>query len=187
MSPSNKAAWVDSLKENVHVREAPYNPPKENEIVVKAHAWAINPVDWILQSQVIFDWLKFPVILGNDIAGEVIEVGSAVRKFKKFDRVMALAEGSGTGGNSHGGFQECVVIEPGLAAPIPDSMSYADAVVFPLGVATAASGLFQKDYLGLQHPSMEPNPTGKTILVWGGASSVGSNAVKLGVAAGYKV
>lgn len=119
----------------------------------------------MLQSQVIFHWLKFSVILGNDIAVEVAEVGRDVTQFKKFDRVIAPAEGSDAGGNSHGEFQDYIVIEPGLAASIPDPMSYADAVVFPLVLATAASGLYQKDYLGLQHPSIEMTPTGKTILV----------------------
>ncbi|KAL2012852.1 hypothetical protein VTN00DRAFT_377 [Thermoascus crustaceus] len=48
-------------------------------------------------------------------------------------------------------------------------------------------GLFQKDYLGLQHPTVPPEPTGKTLLVWGGSSSVGSNAIQLAVAVGYEV
>ena len=47
--------------------------------------------------------------------------------------------------------------------------------------------MFQKDYLNLQYPSVNPNSTGKTLIVWGGATSVGSNAIQLGVAAGYEV
>ncbi len=47
--------------------------------------------------------------------------------------------------------------------------------------------MFQTEYLALQHPSLDPKPTGKTLIVWGGASSVGSNAIQLGVAAGYEV
>jgi hypothetical protein len=54
-------------------------------------------------------------------------------------------------------------------------------------VSTAACGLFQKDFLALQHPSVPPRPTGKTLLVWGGSTSVGSNAIQLAVAAGYEV
>jgi NADPH:quinone reductase-like Zn-dependent oxidoreductase len=74
-----------------------------------------------------------------------------------------------------------------MAAPIPDAMSYESAAVLPLGVSTAACGLFQKDQLALQHPSVPPKPTGKTLLVWGGSTSVGSNAIQLAVAAGYEV
>ena len=74
-----------------------------------------------------------------------------------------------------------------MAAPIPDAMSYESAAVLPLAVSTAACGLFQKDHLALQHPSVPPKPTGKTLLVWGGSTSVGSNAIQLAVAAGYEV
>lgn len=185
--PSNTAAWQDKVGDQLVVRATPYTPSKENEIVVKAHAWAVNPVDWILQSQHLFDWMKYPLILGNDIAGEVVEVGSAATRFKTGDRVLALATGFDGNNSPQGGFQDYVVINPVLAAPIPDSLSYAEAAVFPLGLSTAACGLFQKDFLGLQHPSVPPKPTGKTILVWGGSSSVGSNAIQLAVAAGYEV
>ena len=66
-------------------------------------------------------------------------------------------------------------------------MSYESAAVLPLGLSTAACGLFQKDFLALQYPSVPPKPTGKTLLVWGGSTSVGSNAIQLAVAAGYEV
>jgi NADPH:quinone reductase-like Zn-dependent oxidoreductase len=66
-------------------------------------------------------------------------------------------------------------------------MSFEEACVLPLCLSTAACGLFQKDYLALQHPSVPPKPTGQSLLVWGGSTSVGSNAVQLAVAAGYEV
>ena len=74
-----------------------------------------------------------------------------------------------------------------MVVPIPDRMSFEDAVVLPLGVSTAAAGLFQKDHLGLPHPTVDPKPTGKTVLVWGGSSSVGSCAIQLSKAAGLEV
>ncbi|RYG58662.1 Zn-dependent oxidoreductase, partial [bacterium] len=43
------------------------------------------------------------------------------------------------------------------------------------------------DQLGLQHPALDAKPTGQTLLVWGGSTSVGSNAIQLAVAAGYEV
>lgn len=66
-------------------------------------------------------------------------------------------------------------------------MSFEQGTVLPLGISTAAAGLYQKDYLGLQLPSVNAKPTGKTILVWGGASSVGSCAIQLLVHSGYEV
>jgi NADPH:quinone reductase-like Zn-dependent oxidoreductase len=67
-------------------------------------------------------------------------------------------------------------------------MPFEKAVVLPLGLSTAACGLFQEDFLNLRFPT-EPKSQGKgeALLVWGGASSVGSNAIQLAVAAGYEV
>ena len=74
-----------------------------------------------------------------------------------------------------------------MTSPIPDTLSYEEACVLPLAVSTAACGLFQKDQLGLRHPTATPERTGETVLVWGGSTSVGSNAIQLAVAAGYDV
>ena len=66
-------------------------------------------------------------------------------------------------------------------------MPYENAAVLPLALSTTACGLFQKDHLALQYPSANPKTTGETLLVWGGSTSVGSNAIQLAVAAGYEV
>jgi NADPH:quinone reductase-like Zn-dependent oxidoreductase len=87
------------------------------------------------------------------------------------------------------GFQLYTVLQDHMASPIPDNISYESAAVLPLGLSTAACGLFEKDQLGLQPPSVSPKSSlvGKTLLVWGGSTSVGSNAIQLAVAAGYEV
>jgi NADPH:quinone reductase-like Zn-dependent oxidoreductase len=75
-----------------------------------------------------------------------------------------------------------------MASEIPDSILFESAVVIPLGCSTAALGLFQDAFLNLQFPTEPPQkPTGKMLLIWGGSSSVGSNAIQLAVAAGYEV
>ncbi|KAI8299817.1 hypothetical protein K4K61_010344 [Colletotrichum sp. SAR11_59] len=74
-----------------------------------------------------------------------------------------------------------------LVSPIPDDMSFEAGSVLPLAIATASVGLYKKKYLGLPLPSLIPAPTGKTLLVWGGASSVGGTAVQLAVASGLRV
>ncbi|KAL8903236.1 MAG: hypothetical protein Q9171_007471 [Xanthocarpia ochracea] len=185
--PSNSAAWL--VGEKVHpleVMTAPYNLPGENEILVKNAALAINPADWEFQALATFP-LEYPTILGCDIAGEVVEVGNGITRFKKGDRVLAFAIGLLSQPKSQGGFQEYTVIQQQLASVIPDSLSFERAVVLPVGIGTAAGGLYQEGYLHLQHPSVDPVPNGKYLLVWGGASSVGSNAIQLAVASGYEV
>ena len=189
--PTNTAAWLEAAQSPLEVKPAPYTPPRGNEIVVKNHAVAINPIDWIMPiiGYFIFPWIKYPFVLGSDLAGEVVEVGKAVTRFHVGDRVLGHAVGSDKERNSsaEGAFQTYTVVLTHMAAPIPSAMPYENAAVLPLGLSTAACGLFQKDHLALQYPSPNPKPTGETLLVWGGSTSVGSNAIQLAVAAGYEV
>lgn len=89
-----------------------------------------------------------------------------------------------------GGFQLYTTTRTNFAAPIPSSLSYKEAAVLPLAISTAAHGLYgptSKAFLGLDYPSVDPKPADKTILVWGGSSSVGALAIQLAVASGVKV
>ena len=189
--PTNTAAWIAAKQTKIEVKSAPYTLPREGEIVVKNYAVAINPLDWIIQAagNIVFSWIKYPCILGSDLAGEVIEVGKGVTRFSVGDRVLAHAVGTDKKRNSpaEGSFQEYTIVLAHLAAPIPDTLSYEKATVLPLALSTAACGLFQKDHLALQYTSATPKPTGKTLLIWGGSTSVGCNAIQLAVAAGYEV
>jgi len=189
--PTNTAAWLGAKQAKLEVKPAPYTPPRENEIVVKNHAVAINPVDWIIQvaGNIVYRWITYPFVLGEDLTGEVVEVGSAVTRFNVGDRVLGHAVGTDKDSNSsaEGAFQAYTVVLAHMAAPIPDTMSFEQAAVLPLALSTAACGLFQKDHLALHYPSAAPKPTGETLLVWGGSTSVGSNAIQLAVAAGYEV
>ncbi|MFA9218697.1 MAG: zinc-binding alcohol dehydrogenase family protein, partial [Sphingomonadaceae bacterium] len=165
--------------------------PGAGEILVKVRALAVNPFDRYVQAagDVITGHLAYPAVLGTDVAGEVVAVGSGVNRFRIGDRVLGHAAGLERNRNqaAEGGFQELVLLMAHMASPIPDALSFEDAAVLPLGLSTAASGLFQKDYLALAPPRVEPVLTGEIVLVWGGASSVGSNAIQLARAAGYEV
>jgi NADPH:quinone reductase-like Zn-dependent oxidoreductase len=189
--PINTAAWITSKHGRLQVAEAPYTKPASDQIVVRNHVVAINPLDWIIQVEgnLTYGWLKYPNVLGADVAGEVVEVGSAVTRFKVGDRVFAMAVGTDkdTNTGAEGAFQNYTVALERLASPIPEKMSYEAASVLPLAVSTASAGLFEKSGLGLQLPSKAAKPTGQTVLVWGGSTSVGSNAIQLAVAAGYEV
>lgn len=162
--------------------------PGPNELLIQNRAIAINPIDGSLQR---FAWLplQYPTILGQDVAGSVIAVGSSVTAFKVGDCVLGHAMGMATKRPQDAGFQYQTVLDERVTSRIPDDMPFEKAVVVPLGLSTAACGLFQEaPFLGLQLPS-EParEPTGQTVLVWGGASSVGSNGIQLARAAGYEV
>ena len=86
--PSNAAAWIVEAKSNpLQVKEAPYSSPEADEVVIKNGAFAINPVDWKLQDYNMFPQ-NYPTIFGEDVAGEVVEVGGDVKDVKKGDRVI---------------------------------------------------------------------------------------------------
>jgi NADPH:quinone reductase-like Zn-dependent oxidoreductase len=91
------------------------------------------------------------------------------------------------GGPEYGGFQLYTTAKEITVAPIPDSLPYEQAVVLPLSISTAAAGLYQKGFLELPYPTIDPKPTGETILIWGGSSSVGSTTIQFAVASGFTV
>jgi len=196
MPPSNTAAWLTAKHQRpLQVKEAPYTPAGPNEVVIKSRAVAINIIDALAQDMggMIFNWIQYPFILGDDVAGDVVEVGCGVSRFKTGDRVVghAISIDKRSARACEGAFQEYVVLREILVSPIPNSLSYENASVLPLTLSTAACGLFQQDYLALGHPSAtktaENKNTRETLLVWGGSTSVGSNAIQLAVAAGYEV
>lgn len=190
---SNKAAWLTTkMADPLEVKPAPYPTPSEKELVIKNGAVAISQFDWLVQlmGDTMLKYLKYPCILGTDVAGEVVAVGSGVSNFKVGDRVLAALVWADEKVNdpAHGGFQLYTVAQQRLVTLIPADMSYEQAAVLPSSVCTAGSALFLKDCLVLQLPTTPARPpTGKTLLVWGGSSSVGSNCIQLAVAAGYEV
>jgi NADPH:quinone reductase-like Zn-dependent oxidoreductase len=189
--PTNLAATIPSKHAQLVVESAPYTHPGPGQIVVRNLAVAINPLDWIIQVEgnLLYGWLNYSTVLGTDVAGEIVELGAGVTKFSVGDRVFALAVGTDkdTNTGAEGAFQQYTVVRERLTSRIPDAMTFEEASVLPMAVSTAAAGLFQDDYLGLQLPSADARPTGETVLVWGGSTSVGSNAIQLAVAAGYEV
>ena len=186
MQLDNFAAWIKTETTPLVVDTAPIPACDEDELVIQNKTVAINQIDWKIQSSGGFG-IEYPAILGEDVAGQVIVVGSkCASKFHVGQRVMAHALGIGHG-SAYGGFQLYTRIRPITTSPIPDRMSFADAAVLPLSLSTAATGLFKECMLGLRLPGTEIDISGHarqgtgspTILVWGGSSSVGSTAIQL--------
>lgn len=91
---------------------------------------------------------------------------------------------------AQGGFQLYTSLNALVVSKIPDSLSYTSAAVLPLAISTAAACLFKKETLALPLPkTSDANPpsSGKSVLVWGGSSSVGATAIQLAAGAGHKV
>jgi NADPH:quinone reductase-like Zn-dependent oxidoreductase len=189
--PHNTALWLPRRGTGLQVGPAPYTPPGPDEVVVRVHAVAINPIDAIpgYAYRLILPWLTFPAVIGSDVAGEVVQVGTGVTRLLPGDRVLGLAVGLERNRNraAEGAFQHYVVLMAHMVSPIPDDLPFEQAAVLPLTLSTAATGLFQADHLGLPLPTIDPVDRGETVLVWGGSTSVGSNAIQLASGAGYRV
>ncbi len=191
--PNHSAAVLRTPRARLHVDSVATPEPREGEVLVRVRAVAVNPVDWVIQGtgSMTYRWLRGPAVLGSDVAGEVVAVGPGVSRFRPGDRVFGLATGTDRGRDPlrEGAFQEVTVLLERLAAPIPDGMSDEEAAVLPLAVSTAACALFQPAHLGLPlpEPGRPVSAERGVVVVWGGSTSVGMNAVQLARAAGYDV
>ena len=217
MTLANTAAFLRSPRTPFEVGPAEMPAPAADEVVVRVRAVAVNPLDWVVQGtgRMTYRWLTHPAVLGTDVAGEVVAVGSAVTRLAVGDRVVGLATGTDKGRDPRheGAFQTHTALLERLTTVIPDDLSFEQAAVLPLGVSTAACALFQERHLGLRLPRSASDAGGavsdaggavpdagavsdaggpaprerEVVVVWGGSTSVGMNAVQLATAAGYYV
>jgi NADPH:quinone reductase-like Zn-dependent oxidoreductase len=187
MTMDNLAAWQRQPGEPLSIGPAKLPAVAPGEILVRNEAVAINPLDYILQDMAVLPWLHYPIIAGSDVAGTVVAIGEGVDRFAVGNRVLGQAVGTTVNQPGQGAFQQHTIVLAHMAARIPDTMAATSAAVLPLGIGTAACGLYQPDHLGLRHPSANPGTSGETLLVWGASSSVGCNVVQLATASGYEV
>ena len=157
---------VDQLE----VRDMPEPPVHAGEIKVRVAATSINPIDWKLREGAKRPGmeLQLPAILGRDAAGEVVEVGAGVTRFRAGARVTGLVMG---------GYGEFVVAKDEAWAAVPDELSLADAAAIPLVALTGAE---------LVDEGARPR-AGGTILVTGALGNVGRAAVFTAKSRGVKV
>ena len=86
-------------RDNVAFADRPRPVPKPDEILVQVHAAGLNPIDNMVPKGTFKPMLKFqlPATLGSDVAGDVIEVGSRVTRFKPGDAIFASVFDRGVG------------------------------------------------------------------------------------------
>lgn len=146
--------------------------PNADEVLVKVHAAAVNPVDWkIREGFVSMFGLEPPFILGCEIAGTVEETGGDVKKFKPNDAVIGYI------GAHIGGYAKYAIIKANEISHKPESLDFDNAAAVPVGALTAWQAMF--DLANLQ--------SGQKILITGASGGVGSMAVQLAKAKGAHV
>ncbi len=144
--------------------------PKADEVLVKVHVAAVNPVDWKMRDGLgeMFG-LKLPIILGCEIAGTIEDVGADVKKFKTGDEVfgyISLAR--------NGGYAEYVIAKESEIVKKPEDIDFENAAAIPVGALTSWQAIFGAAKL----------ESGQKILIHGAAGGVGSMAVQLAKAKG---
>ncbi len=151
------------------IGETPTPTIKDNEVLVKIKATAINRAD-TLQRQG-----KYPPppgaseILGLEMSGVIESIKSKSSKWKVGDRVCALLAG--------GGYATHVNVHEELLLSIPDNMSFAEATAIPEVFLTAYQALIYLADL----------KKGETILIHAGASGVGTAAIQIAKSIGANV
>jgi NADPH:quinone reductase-like Zn-dependent oxidoreductase len=147
------------------VAEQPIPEPGDNDLPVCVAAIGMNPVDYKA-------WVLFGKdgVLGWDACGIVEKTGADVAGFQVGDKVDYAGDITRPGCNS-----ELHLVDHRIAALAPEKLSPEDAAAMPLTTITAWEGLF--DRLGFIAEA--GTNSGKSVMIIGGAGSVGSVAIQL--------
>lgn len=145
-----------------------------DDILVKVHAAGINPVDYMIAQGAFKPILKFrlPAVMGSDLAGVVVEVGSKVRRFKVGDAVFAS-----TFDMDRGSFAEFVAVPERAAALKPANLSFVEAASVPMVGLTSWQALTER--LRLQ--------PGQKVFIPAGSGGIGTFAIQLATELGATV
>jgi NADPH:quinone reductase-like Zn-dependent oxidoreductase len=145
--------------DQLQYEDVPDPKPGPDEVLVKVRATSINPIDWKIRRGDLKEVmpLRFPVILGRDVAGEVVETGTNVTTLKPGQRVMGLVNQA---------YAELLTAASDVLTLIPAGLDDRQAAALPLVTTTGAELI---DRVG-------PGPA-DTILVTGAFGNVGRSAV----------
>lgn len=169
-----RAFVVTKYKEPLQEADVPEPTVGEHDVLVRVEAAGLNPLDEKIRAGEFKQVLpyKLPLILGNDVAGTVIGVGTAVRGFKPGDEVYARPAQ-----DRIGTFAERIAVAEGDVAIKPASISMDEAGSLPLVALTAWQALVER---GRVRP-------GQKVLIHAGAGGVGSIAIQLAAHLGAHV
>jgi NADPH:quinone reductase-like Zn-dependent oxidoreductase len=163
-----KAFILDRYGSADHVRAGDVPDPelREDDVLVQIHAAGVNLLDSKIRNGEFKLFLRYrlPLILGHDVAGVVVRVGSRVRRFKPGDEVYARpADGR------IGAFAEFIAIAEEDVAIKPKALSMAEAASIPLVGLTAWQALVERANLR----------KGQKVLIHAGSGGVGTFAIQL--------
>jgi len=145
-------------------------PLGAQDVRIRVHAAGVNFADSLMVGGSYQVKPEFPFVPGLEAAGEVIEIGAAVRHLRPAQRVLAVMRFGGA-------YAEEIVLNADAAVPIPDAMDFVTAAAFPVAYGTSHFALTHRGHLA----------RGETLLVLGAAGGVGLTAVEIGKEMGARV
>ncbi|KAF5015224.1 hypothetical protein F66182_13521 [Fusarium sp. NRRL 66182] len=176
-------AIVAQNKTPTLVTDRPIPKLRDDYILVKTVAVALNPTDW---KHATFNLAAEGGLLGCDFAGIVEEVGSKVtKKWQKGERIAGVAHGGNLVQPEDGAFAEHILAKGDIQVKIPDSLSFEDASTLTLVATTVMQGLYQKA-LKLNLPD-DPIKSKVPILIYVGSTATGSLGIQYAKLSGYTV
>jgi NADPH:quinone reductase-like Zn-dependent oxidoreductase len=164
------------------IEEIPTPQPAADEVLIRVRAASITTADWRIRSLQMPGAMKFigrlvfgirgpkNKVLGTDVAGEIVAVGSAVSSYKPGDAVFGYI-----GKGAHAEY--AIAKENAALIPKPKQLSYSDAAALPFGAL--CSLVFLRNFAKLK--------SGHRILIIGGSGNVGVYAVQIAKVLGAHV
>ena len=152
--------------DNVRTGDLPVPEVGEHDVLVQVHAASVNPLDGKIRDGEFKLVLPYrpPFVLGNDVAGVVVEVGAGVRRFTIGDEVYARPDR-----RRIGTFAEYIAIGEDDVAPKPERLTMAEAASIPLVGLTAWQAL-------VEIAAVRP---GQKVFIHAGSGGVGTIAIQL--------
>ncbi len=151
------------------LKDIPEPQPGRGMVKVKIHACGLNFADLLMARGEYQERPPLPLVLGLELAGEVVALGEGVTEPAPGTRVLAFAGG--------GGLAEWGVFPADRVLPIPQAMPFEVAAGFAVAYGTSHLALTHRGRLR----------AGETLLVLGAAGGVGLTAVEIGAALGARV
>ncbi|MBV8342837.1 MAG: zinc-binding dehydrogenase [Gammaproteobacteria bacterium] len=157
--------------------------PERDQVVVRIAATAVNYHDIFTRRGMPGIRIPLPVIVGSDIAGEVVALGADVSGWKRGDRVLVdpvFRDGKRTGmiGETvHGGRAELIAVPAAQLVPVPPTVSLEDAASLPLAYGTAYRMLVSQGHLA----------RGEKVLILGASGGVGVACLQIARLLGAEV